>query len=81
VREVVDLYRPSSGSEGARFMAVWCDRCVRDAAFRANPDAADGCPIAADTMAYEVGEPGYPREWRYLDDEPICTAFEPEPAA
>lgn len=69
-------YRPSNGTEGDGFQAVWCGNCKRDAAYRANPDAAEGCPILASTMAYSASDPGYPAEWRYIDGKPICTAYD-----
>jgi hypothetical protein len=67
-------YRPSCGSEGADFMAKFCDRCERDAAFQ--DGEGDSCPIAAATMAYNVWEPEYPHAW--VEDDvlgPRCTAF------
>jgi hypothetical protein len=70
-------YQPSNGFEGDLFMRDWCAMCQRDAAFRANPDDADGCEIVAMTMALKVNDPDYPREWQYAaDGQPICTAFE-----
>ena len=68
-------YRPSNGSEGADFMANWCDRCERDRAFR--EDDGDSCEIAAATMIYASTHPKYPTEWREDGPEgPRCTAFE-----
>jgi len=70
------LFRPSCGSEGMDFMDRFCDRCERDAAFQRDPFNNDGCSIAAATMALQVDEEGYPKEWIYGDDgEPTCTAF------
>lgn len=70
----LELYQPSSGLEGAAFMAAFCDRCQHDAAFQAG--TGDSCPIAADTMVFHTTDEGYPREWVY-DPEgyPTCTAF------
>ena len=68
-------YRPSCGSEGADFMAAWCDRCERDAAFR--EDRGDSCPIAVATMVYRETDPDYPPEWRITNGRPHCTAFAP----
>lgn len=70
-------YRPSNGSEGADFMSEFCDRCQRDAAFQ--DGTGDSCQIAAATMAYNIADPEYPKEW--IEDErgPRCTAFEPIP--
>ncbi len=69
-------YRPSSGCEGMDFMERWCGRCWRDAAFQAGE--GDSCEIAANTMAFDVDDPDYPKEW--VTDAtlgPRCTAFEP----
>lgn len=75
----VSLYQPASGGEGAEFMATFCDRCTKDAAFRAG--TGDSCPIAANTMVLTPADAEYPREWIYgADGEPTCTAFNPEGA-
>lgn len=66
-------YRPANGAEGIEFAARFCERCAFDSE---DLDAQDGCPIAADTFAYEVNDPAYPKEW--VQDEPggpRCTAF------
>jgi hypothetical protein len=61
-------------------MEDWCGRCKRDQAFR--DDAGDSCPIAANTMAYSITDPEYPREWRQDGPSgPRCTAFEAIDAA
>jgi hypothetical protein len=62
-------YRPSNGSEGADFMADFCDRCAKD--------INGGCPIVADTFVYAANDPKYPKEWVYGEHGPCCTAFEP----
>ena len=56
-------YRPSNGSEGMDFMARFCDRCKREAKYRRTDDGADGCPIIAATMCYEIEDEKYPPEW------------------
>lgn len=71
------LYRPSHGTEGIAFTERWCGSCLRDAAFRA--DEGDSCLIVAMTMALEVSDPDYPREWIMGERGPICTAWEPMP--
>jgi len=39
-------------------------------------DDSEKCQIIADTFAYEVSDPKYPREWRYDNAGfPVCTAF------
>lgn len=76
VAEGVELYRPCNGGEGRDFMARWCERCVHDAACQTDPNAL-GCEIIADTMALDVDDDDYPREWRQGGPEgPRCTAFE-----
>jgi hypothetical protein len=73
-------YRPSTGTEGADFMASFCDHCQRDAEFQVTQEAEDGCPIVAATMGCGThDDPEYPAEWIYgTDGLPTCTAFEPE---
>lgn len=61
-------YRPSNGSEGEWFMSRWCDRCVKDTNSRP-------CRILGRTLAFEIGDKHYPREWVQDDDGPRCTAF------
>lgn len=70
-------YRPANGFEGADFMAVFCNRCQHDAAFRAG--TGESCPIAANTMVYDEDDPAYPVEWREDGPQgPRCTAFQAE---
>lgn len=74
-------YRPSNGTEGAFFHEHWCCRCARDKAMREGHeidecDDDELCQIIADTFAYDIDHPKYPKEW-IEDDEgiPTCTAF------
>ena len=63
-------YQPSNGTEGAIFMAEWCENC----AF--GDYDGDGCMIQLRALAYGVGDPEYPREWVLTDGgSPKCTAF------
>lgn len=71
-------YRPSNGTEGDMFQEGWCAHCKRDKAFRADPDREEGCNILARSMAYSVGEQGYPVEWIWQRGRPVCTAFDDE---
>lgn len=78
-------YRPGSGTEGMAFDEVWCDHCTRDRPYRDDPDNLDpgfhGCQIIADTFAYEITDPNYPKEWVYgRDGRPCCTAFTTDPS-
>ena len=73
-------YQPSNGTEGCAFWDEFCDYCERDRAFReaAEPAAEDGCEILARSLAFDITDPRYPREWCYVDNKPTCTAFERE---
>jgi hypothetical protein len=72
-----EKYRPANGMEGAIFIQRWCDRCERDAAYRAG--TGDSCPIAAGVMALDASDPEYPGQWTVSDNgTPICTAFQSE---
>jgi hypothetical protein len=75
-------YRPSNGTEGEVFYENWCADCRCDAAFRADPDNARGCPIWACSMAFRVDDESYPREL-YIDGDgqPRCAAHQPEASA
>ena len=68
-------YRPSNGSEGAYFIERWCDRCVHDEPHRNN--TGDSCAIVANSMAFRVRDPEYPKEWVQEDNgsNARCTAF------
>lgn len=65
-----DRYFPSNGTEGALFIRRWCERCERDAAYRAG-DTGNGCQILAVAMCGDE-----PAEWIYKGGEPACAAFE-----
>jgi hypothetical protein len=61
-------YRPSNGTEGDCFMAKFCERCHKQ----------KRCTIMGRTMAFDVTDPQYPKEWiRDEADNGICTAFVP----
>lgn len=73
-------YRPSNGTEGELFYENWCADCRRDAAYRR--DEGDSCDIVACAMAFNIGDPDYPKEWVIgADGQPKCTAFEEERSA
>lgn len=74
-------YQPSNGTDGMCFTDAYCDRCESDALYRETDHGPDGCQILAASMLYTIGEPEYPKEWKYGDDGyPTCTAFEAEVA-
>ncbi len=65
-------------------MELFCSHCKCDAAYRADPDDAIGCPILAASFAFSIDEPGYPKEWVRDVGSPVtliggngarCTAF------
>lgn len=56
-------YRPSNGTEGDFFEALWCRDCVHN----------EACPIFLATLCHDVDEPEYPKEWQYdTDGQPVC---------
>lgn len=76
----IRLYQPSNGTEGEYFFAQWCERCDRDDTMNGRADwehAEKVCQIIGDTMAYNITDPEYPKEWRYGRHGPECTAFRP----
>jgi len=66
-------YRPSNGTEGGIFEERFCDRCKLDE----NQD----CAIHTNALAFDEGNPGFPKEWVIPEDsddwpgEAKCTAF------
>lgn len=61
-------YRPCNATEGECFQAKFCNRC------QLNEDR--DCAILGATMAYNVDEPRYPKEWTHdVAGMPLCTAF------
>jgi hypothetical protein len=80
---VIQLYRPSNGTQGESFICDWCGTCARDTAMnQGRPlDEADDdnrCGILGATFAYDQDHPNYPREWCYAPDgHPQCTAHIP----
>lgn len=70
--EEAKLYQPSNSTDGFWFMSQLCDRCVK---MPHDHDAKNQCMIFLRTQAYNTKDPEYPREWRYVDGKPVCTAF------
>lgn len=68
-------YQPSNGTEGDCFYCSFCEHCERDAQY--SDDTPElGCQILADTFAFNVDDPRYPKEWVYdKDGLPTCTAY------
>lgn len=79
--EPVRLYRPSNGTEGEGFMAVYCEECERDRLFREG--RGEGCEILSRSLIFDIDDEAYPTEWQYRDGRGTCTAFLPsaEPGA
>lgn len=71
--EKIELYRPSNGTDGEMFMSSFCYQCSK---WRDDPDAKTQCSIAASTMFWDIDDPKYPKQWRYVDGQPTCTAFD-----
>jgi len=65
-------YRPSNGSEGDWFQGVFCEKCIFD-----DYENDIYCDILGDSMAFNIDDKEYPKEWVYDNSgRPICTKFE-----
>ena len=70
--EEIRLFQPSNGTHGDIFMGEYCYKCSK---FPHDSDAKNQCVIVLKTMAFDIEDPEYPNQWRYVDGEPTCTAF------
>lgn len=63
-------WRPSNGTGGDIFYEGWCARCHRE-------QGARRCNIFTRTLAFNMDDPEYPKEWVSDPDgyNPRCTAF------
>lgn len=75
---ITEPYRPSNGTDGEIFYETQCAGCARES-------GGKHCRLIGLAMAYNIGHPGYPKEWvRDADGgwpgNPRCTAFrDPKP--
>jgi len=67
-----ELYQPSSGIEGDAFMQSHCYKCIK---FPDDSNAKGQCEIVLASMAFDIDDKRYPKQWRYQDGAPTCTAF------
>lgn len=66
-------YCPSNGSEGMYFIEEHCMNCVH---CDPDPNGKKQCDILCRSMCYSPGEPNYPEEWIYDENnEPTCTKW------
>ena len=64
-------YRPASGAEGEWFREKFCYQCQKE-----NYPDGPFCPILSATLAYQVDDPKYPKEWVHDNENGTrCTAF------
>lgn len=73
----IEPYRPSNGTEGEGFIGKWCENCTRDIQAQRHENYEKGCPILAASFRFHIGEEGYPKEWQWIENSPVCTAFKP----
>jgi hypothetical protein len=68
-------YRPSNSTEGEMFMEDFCYQCVHDWEYQQTMETG-GCEILAKTMAFNIDDEEYPKEWvRDNKGYPKCTKF------
>ncbi len=66
-------YCPSNGTEGELFQEAYCHRCEHD---KFNGMGGESCRILLETMAWNVDDEYYPKEWIIATDgQPTCTKF------
>lgn len=66
-------YQPSNGTEGMWFTDKFCMNCLH---CDPNPSGKKQCEILCRSLCWNVGDPQYPKEWIYdQDDKPACTKF------
>jgi hypothetical protein len=68
----IELFSPSNSDHGEWFHEQFCYKCAK------NPrsiDAKNQCMIWLSAMAFRIEEKEYPKQWRYVDGKPTCTAF------
>jgi len=56
----VKPYQPSNGDEGIWFMDEFCMQCTK---CNPNPDLEPQCMILCHSMAYNINDEEYPKEW------------------
>lgn len=71
-KEVIELFQPCNGDHGLSFMSRFCFRCAK---FPPDSDAKKQCGIFLRSQAFDTEDKEYPKQWRYVDGEPTCTAF------
>lgn len=67
-----EIYRPSNGTEGMYFTEEYCMNCIH---CDPDPDGEKQCEILCASMCFSIGDPEYPKQWQYKDDQPICTEW------
>ena len=77
---MAEKYKPRHEDDLGQFLDEWCCNCARDKAMSEGLpveecDDNERCNIIADTFAYAIDDPKYPKEWIYDEGKPCCTAF------
>jgi hypothetical protein len=70
--EKIELYEPSNGTELDGFACKFCFECSK---MPISCDAKNQCGIFGRVMMYKKTDKEYPKQWRYIDGKPSCTAF------
>jgi len=70
-------YQPSNGTEGMMFTSAFCDRCIHDKYGHTGNTNDEMCDIIASTMALDIKDEHYPKEWIYNEEGwPVCTKWQ-----
>jgi len=75
-------YRPGSAVEYDLFKGDWCRSCAADSVINGMKQQGscrddERCLIVADSMIYNINDPGYPTEWIIDEGGSRCIAFVP----
>lgn len=63
-------FKPADGAEAQAFEKVWCENCAKH-------NRARICPILFAASVNDPTDPAFPDQWRFGDDGPECTTYEP----
>lgn len=72
MKDKIELYEPSNGTEFDSFSSKFCFNCSK---MPISSDAKNQCGILGRVLFHNRSDKDYPNQWRYVDGKPACTAF------